>query len=73
MMRRSKRDNPNNQQAKQMNTMMYFMPVMSILICMSSTTAFAFYWTISGVIQIVSTLIINAIFDRKKAKTEVAQ
>lgn len=73
MMRRSKRDNPNNQQAKQMNAMMYLMPVMSILICMSSTTAFAFYWTISGVIQIVSTLIINAIFDKKKAKTEVAQ
>ena len=53
-----------------MNTMMYFMPIMSILICMSSTTAFAFYWTISGIIQIISSLIINAVFDRKKAAAE---
>ncbi|MBR3381502.1 MAG: membrane protein insertase YidC [Clostridia bacterium] len=73
MMRRSKKDNAGNQQAKQMNAMLYFMPIMSILICLSSTTAFAFYWTISGIIQLASTLIINAIFDRKKAKTEVAK
>ena len=70
MMKRNKKDGQQNQQAKQMNTMMYFMPIMSILICMSSTTAFAFYWTISGIIQIISSLIINAVFDRKKAAAE---
>ncbi|MBO6062193.1 MAG: YidC/Oxa1 family membrane protein insertase, partial [Clostridia bacterium] len=68
MMRRNKKDGQTNEQAKSMNTMMYFMPIMSILICMSSTTAFAFYWTVSGVIQFVSSLIINAVFDKKKAK-----
>lgn len=61
------------EQAKQMNAMMYFMPVMTILICMSTTTAFSFYWTISGAIQIVSTLIINAVFDKKKAQSEAAK
>ena len=65
MMRRNKKDG-QSQQAKQMNTMLYFMPIMSILICMSSTTAFAFYWTVSGAIQLVSSLIINAVFDKKK-------
>ena len=66
MMKRNKKDGQQGQQAKQMNTMLYFMPIMSILICMSANTAFAFYWTVSGAIQLVSSLIINAIFDRKK-------
>ena len=70
MMKRNKKDG-QSEQAKQMNTMMYFMPILSIFICMSSTTAFAFYWTISGAIQLVSSLIINAVFDKKKDKMEV--
>lgn len=73
MMKRTKKDGQQSQQAKQMNSMMYIMPVMSILICMSSTTAFAFYWTISGAIQLVTSLIINAVFDKKKAKSEVSK
>ena len=72
MMKRNKKDG-QSQQAKSMNSMMYIMPVISILICMSSTTAFAFYWTISGAFQLISTLIINAVFDKKANKTtEVA-
>lgn len=70
-MRRSKKEGTQSESAKSMSYMMYFMPIMSILICMSSTAAFAFYWTVSGAFQLVSTLIINAIFDRKKAKAEV--
>lgn len=72
MMRRNKKEG-QTQQAKSMNSMMYIMPVISILICMSSTTAFAFYWTISGLIQLISSLIINAVFDKKAKNTpEVA-
>ncbi|MBR0135553.1 MAG: membrane protein insertase YidC [Clostridia bacterium] len=71
MMRRNKKDGQNNPQAKSMNSMMYIMPIISIFICMSSTTAFAFYWTVSGAFQLVSTLIINAVF-AKKAKAEEA-
>ncbi|MBR6428638.1 MAG: membrane protein insertase YidC [Clostridia bacterium] len=67
MMRRNKKDG-QGEQAKQMNTMMYFMPIMSILICMSATSAFSFYWTVSGLFQLISSLIINAVFDKKKAR-----
>ena len=68
MMKRNKKDGAQTEQTKSMNYMMYFFPVMSVMICMSSTAAFAFYWTVSGAFQLVSTLIINAIFDRKKAE-----
>lgn len=67
----NKRNKQTSEQAKQMNTMMYVMPVISVLVCMSSTTAFAFYWTISGAIQLVSTLIINAVFDKKNNNNTV--
>ena len=67
MMRRNKKEGQTDQ-AKQMNTMLYVMPLISIMICMSTTSAFAFYWTVSGVIQLVSTIIINKIFDKKKQK-----
>ena len=63
MMKRNKKDGA--QQNNSMNYMMYLMPVMSIMICMSSTAAFAFYWTVSGAVQIVSSLIINAVFEKK--------
>lgn len=69
LMRRQKKDGSSqNQSNKSMNYMMYLMPIMSIMICMSSTAAFAFYWTVSGAVQIVSSLIINAVFDRKAKK-----
>ena len=69
LMRRQKKDGSSqNQSNKSMNYMMYLMPVMSIMICMSSTAAFAFYWTVSGAVQIVSSLIINAVFDKKAKK-----
>ena len=61
----NKRNKQQSEQQKQMNAMMYVMPIVSILVCMSSTTAFAFYWTVSGAIQLVTTIIINAVFDRK--------
>ncbi len=72
MMKRQKKDGQTGEQAKQMNTMMYFMPLLSILICMSATTAFSFYWTVSGAFQLVSSIIINAIFDKKKKEMETA-
>lgn len=72
MMKRQKKDGQTGEQTKQMNTMMYFMPLLSILICMSATTAFSFYWTVSGAFQLVSSIIINAIFDKKKKEMETA-
>lgn len=71
IMKRNKKDGAQqNEQAKSMNYMMYLMPVMSILICMSANAAFAFYWAVSGAVQLISSLIINAVFDAKKKKDE---
>lgn len=50
--------------------MKYFMPLFSIWICSSSNAAFALYWVMSNVIQMVQTLAFNWYFkweDRKKA------
>ena len=71
MMKRNKKDGQSDK-AKQMNSMMYIMPVISILICMSSTTAFAFYWTVSGAIQLISTIVINAVFEKKAKNSKEA-
>ena len=70
IMRNNKKNGPKNDQATGMNYMMYLMPVMSIMICMSSNAAFAFYWTVSGAVQLISSLVINAIFDKKKSKNQ---
>lgn len=69
----NKKNKQQNEQAKQMNAMMYVMPLISVLVCMSSTTAFAFYWTISGAMQFISTLIINAIFAKKNNNNNVVE
>ena len=68
----NKRNKQQSDQQKQMNAMMYVMPIISILVCMSSTTAFAFYWTVSGAIQLITTVIINKVFDSKN-KDEVLE
>ena len=74
MMKRNKKDGAQqNEQAKSMNYMMYLMPIMSILICMSANAAFAFYWAVSGAVQLISSLIINAVFDAKKKKKDEAK
>lgn len=73
IMRRGKKDGTRNDKNKSMNYMMYLMPIMSILICMSSNAAFAFYWTVSGAVQLVSTLLINFAFDRKKSKNNAIE
>lgn len=64
---KAQKNDPN----KSMKYMMYFMPLISIWVCISSTSAFAFYWTVSGLFQLISTLIINYVFDRKAKKQEV--
>lgn len=69
----NKRNKQQSEQQKQMNAMMYVMPVISILVCMSSTTAFAIYWTISGAIQLITTIIINAAFSKKNNNDTIVE
>ena len=63
--RQTKKQNPNTTQQPGMNAMMYLFPVMSLFICMSSTSAFSLYWVLSSVFQIISSTIINRLLSKK--------
>jgi len=55
------------------NFMKYFFPLFSVYICLSSNAAFALYWVVSNVIATLSTIAINAYFDRKDALVTKAE
>ena len=59
------------QGANQGKLMSYIFPVMSFIICLTSTTAFALYWTVSSAMQIIITFILNKIYPRTPAIEEV--
>ena len=64
--RQSKKANPAAANAAPgMNMMMYLFPVMSLFFCLSSTSAFALYWVLSSVFQMVSSTIINHFMTKK--------
>lgn len=54
--------NPNGKQSGKM--MMYLMPIMSFVFCLSYNAAFSIYWTISSICMIISNLILNKKFPR---------
>ena len=56
-----KQEGPGGKQGKMM---MYIFPVMSFVICLSATSAFSIYWTISSVIMIIINLILNKVYPR---------
>ena len=59
----------NNAQMQQQGKMMlYIFPAISILICASSNTAFALYWTASNVFTLGQYLIIGAIAKTKEVR-----
>lgn len=57
-------DDPTQKQANSMmNTMTYFMPIMSLFICISLPIAIGLYWIMGSVIAIISQLIINRYYN----------
>lgn len=48
--------------------MLYVMPVMSFVFCLSYTSAFAIYWTLSSMIMLIVNIILTKVFDAKKDK-----
>ena len=56
-----------------MNFMMYLFPIMSIVFCMTSTSAFALYWVLSSVLQIGSSTLINYLMNKKEKPAEIVQ
>ena len=58
----------NDQMAATNSTMLYFMPVFSAYMCLSSNSGFAIYWAVSNLFTIVFSLIVNAVYDAKDKK-----
>ena len=50
--------------------MMYMFPVMSVVFCLSSNTAFAVYWTISSVLSIITNYFINKKLNKERPVPE---
>ena len=71
--RQQKKTNPAASAQQSMNFMMYLFPIMSIVFCLSSTSAFALYWVLSSVLQIGSSTIINYLMNKKEKPAEIVQ
>jgi YidC/Oxa1 family membrane protein insertase len=61
----------NDQLAATNSTMLYFMPIFSAYMCLSSNSGFAVYWAVSNIYSIIFTLIINAVYNIKDKKAAV--
>ena len=56
---------------EQMNkSMMYMMPIMSIMIAIIAPLGLALYWLVSNILMIIERLIINKIMSYKEEKRE---
>ncbi|MBQ3939203.1 MAG: membrane protein insertase YidC [Clostridia bacterium] len=71
--KQQKKANPAASAQQNMNFMMYLFPIMSIVFCMTSTSAFALYWVLSSVLQIGSSTLINYLMNKKEKPAEIVQ
>ena len=51
--------------------MKYFLPIFSIFICVTSSAAFALYWTVSNIVSVVTNLVVEKILDAKEKNAEL--
>ena len=58
----------SEQQQAQNKMMQYFLPLFSLWICATSTSAFALYWVASNVIQVLQTWLINLYLNAQEKK-----
>ncbi len=63
----------NDSAMPQMNSKMfqYMMPVMSLVICTTTSAAYALYWTTTSVIAVISYIIMNRAFKLQEEKEEL--
>lgn len=55
-------DKPNPMSGKMMQ---YFLPLFSVWICLTSSAAFALYWTVSNIFSVISYMLIEKALDAK--------
>lgn len=69
MMRQQKQTNPSAAGAAgSMNFMTWLFPIMSFWFCLNATSAFALYWVLSSIFQIISSATINFFMKKKYAE-----
>ena len=60
------RNQPKNDAAASTNKMMtYLFPIMSVFFCLTYNASFALYWSLSSVIQVIVTLMINRMMEKE--------
>lgn len=65
------RKQPKNEAAGNTGKIMqYGMPIFTAWICLNYNSAFALYWTISNAFSVLTSLVINAVFEKKKREAE---
>ena len=63
----------NAQTNSSMKTMQWVMPIMTFVFCLTSNASFALYWTISNLVSMLTTFIINKSFEKKKNDAAVIE
>lgn len=72
--RQQKKSNPSPDAMQQnMNFMLYMFPAMSVVFCLSATSAFALYWVLSSIMQIGSNALVSRYIDKKYPPSEIVQ
>lgn len=61
------------QSAKMMKSMMYTMPIMSLIICVSLPAGIGLYWSISALITLLIQLAINIYYDKFADKDKILE
>ncbi len=59
------RNTEENQTMKSMNTMMNFMPIMSVFLCFSMPAGLGLYWIVSAVVRTIQQVCVNKVLDKK--------
>ena len=61
-----------NEAMPQMNNKMfqYMMPIMSLVICTTTSAAYALYWTTTSLIAVISYVIMNRVFNKEDEEAE---
>lgn len=64
------KNQPQMQQQGGGKMMLWFMPIFSIYICVTSNTAFTLYWIASSAYSLIQQLILEAVFKKQERKKE---
>jgi len=64
------RNQPESAAANSTKMMNWMMPIMTFVFGLTMNTAFTLYWTISNVVSMITTFVINKSFEKQKAALE---